>query len=316
MKKIYDLIIIGGGPAGLSAGIYASRAKLNCLLFEKMISGGQMLLTDTIENFPGFSKPIKGQQLAQEMEGQARSSGLNIKTDEAIKVMLAEQETNHFIVETASGETCDTLSVIAATGASWKKLGIPGEDVFNGKGVSYCATCDGPLFKGKDVVVVGGGDKSLEEALYLANMVNSVKLIHRRDRFRAVRELQERVFQHKKITPVYESVVSKIAGDKFVKSVTVTNVKTKKDESIKCNGVFIFIGITPNSGMLKGAVDIDQKGFVLTDKNMKTSQDGIYACGDIIKKSLYQIANAVGEGATAAFHAQRYIEELKGTAYI
>jgi thioredoxin reductase (NADPH) len=315
MEKILDVIIIGGGPAGLSAGIYASRARLSCLLFEKMMPGGQMLLTDIVENFPGFSKPIKGPQLAQEMAAQAGAFGLKTESDEIIAIEHVREKDYHFIVTTASKKAYKTLTVIIASGAVWKKLGVKGEEDFIGKGVSYCATCDAPFFKGKDIVVVGGGDKALEEALYLTTFANSVKLIHRRDRFRAIKEIQERVLANKKITPVYDSNVVEIAGEKLVDRVKVKNVKTGKTDDIPCKGVFILIGIAPNSGILKGLIDVDEKGFVLADMRMRTSQEGIYACGDVIKKSLYQIANAVGEGATAAFSAQKHAEELKGDAY-
>ncbi|MDB4349380.1 thioredoxin-disulfide reductase [Omnitrophica bacterium] len=314
-KNIYDLVIIGGGPAGLTAGIYASRARLNCLLLEKTMPGGQMLFTDMVENFPGFSSPIKGYSLAKEMAEQAKLFGLNTKIEEAIKLAFVHQGGYHFMIECTSKTIYRALSLIVASGASWKRLGVPGEDTLNGKGVSYCAVCDGPLFKGRDVVVVGGGDKALEEALYLAKFTNSVKLVHRRDRFRAIGELQERVFENEKITPIYDSVVSEIGGRKSVDFVKITNVKTKKIDVISCGAVFIFIGIAPNSAILKDLVNMDEKGFVLVDERMQTSQEGIYACGDVVRKDLYQIANAVGEGATAAFHAQRYTERLKGNAY-
>lgn len=315
-QDIYELIIIGGGPAGLAAGIYASRAKLNCLLLEKSMPGGQILFTDEVENFPGFSKPIKGVSLVNEMVEQVKRFGLNIENEEVIKVSHVHQDGHRFVVEDSSNKTYKTLSLIVASGAVWKRLGVRGEDTLNGKGVSYCATCDGPLFKGRDVVVVGGGDKALEESLYLAKIVNSVKIIHRRDKFRAVEGLQERVFENEKITPIYDSVVTEIGGRNSVEFVKVTNTKTKKVDIISCGAIFIFIGIEPNSKFLEGIIDMDEKGFVIADKDMGTSQDGIYACGDVIKKDLYQIATAVGEGATAAFNAQRYIDELKGRAYI
>ncbi len=312
---MHDLVIIGGGPAGLSAGIYASRARLDCVLFEKMMPGGQMLLTDIIENFPGFSKPVKGPELAQEMAAQAKGAGLNINTGEITGIARAKEGVSHFVLTTASGVSYKALTAIAASGASWRKLGVPGELTLTGKGVSYCATCDGPMFKGRDVLVVGGGDKALEEALYLANMAKSVKLIHRRDRFRAVKELQERVLQNEKITPIYDSIVTQIDGTNVVESVLAKNVKTNKTSLIPCSGIFIFIGIAPNSFMLKDIVDVDKRGFILTGGQMETSCRGIYACGDVIKKSLYQIATAVGEGATAAFNAQKYVDEVKGNAY-
>jgi len=313
-EDIYDLIIVGGGPAGLTAGLYATRAGLNCLLLEKAMPGGQILLTDVIENFPGFSKPVKGLVLVNEILGQAKRFGLNIENDEAAGISHMHKDGHRFTIETASKKRLGTLTVIVATGATWKRLGVQGEEALISKGVSYCATCDGPLFKGRDMVVVGGGDKALEEALFLANIANSVKLIHRRDRFRAIQELQDRVLENEKIEPIYDSVVTEICGRNLVESVKVLNKKTKKADIIPCAAVFIFIGIEPNSRLLKGMADLDEKGFIITGKGMKTSQDGIYACGDVVKKDLYQIVTAVSEGATAAFNAQKYIEEQKSNS--
>lgn len=310
-EKIFDLIIIGGGPAGLTAGLYASRAKLKCVLLEKAVPGGQVLFTDAIENFPGFSKPVNGTDLVSEMVKQAERFGLTIENDEALKVSRPSSADKGFIIETSSGKIYNTLSLIAASGAAWKHLEVPGEDRLKGKGVSYCASCDGPFFKGRDVTVVGGGDKALEESLYLAKMVNSVRLIHRRDQFRAVKELQERVLGNPKITPVYDSVVSEIGGNKSVEFVRVTNKKTKSMDIIPCAAVFIFIGIEPESGFLKGIVDMDEKGFVIVDRRLRSSVDGIYACGDVVKKDLYQIVTAVGEAAAAAFDAERRLGETK-----
>ena len=305
----YDLIIIGGGPAGLTAGIYASRARLKCLLLEKGMAGGQMLLTDVIENFPGFASPVKGADLAGAMAEQAKAFGLNMVNDETIRISAAKSG-GGFEITSASGDDYRASSVIIASGASWKSLEIPGEAALRGKGVSYCAICDGPLFKGKDIVVVGGGDKALEEALYLSRFAASVRLVHRRDRFRAVSELRERVAADKKIIPVLDSVVTEITGKDHVDAVRLSNVKTGKTDCIPVKGVFIFIGITPNSAIAKGLVDMDEKGFIIAGLSMQTSREGVYACGDVIKKSLYQISTAVGEGATSAFNAQKYVEGL------
>jgi thioredoxin reductase (NADPH) len=315
-ESIYDLLIIGGGPAGLTAGIYASRSRLKCALLEKMMCGGQMLLTDVVENFPGFSGSVKGSHLAREMCKHAiEDFGLRIKNEEAINILHRHKGAHSFAVATASGTAYKARALIISSGATWKKLGIPGESELNGRGVSYCATCDGPLFKGKDVVVIGGGDKALEEAIYLSRLTRSVKLIHRRDRFRAVKELQQRLAAADNITPVMDSVATEIKGANAVESIQVKNLKTGNIDTINCGGVFIFIGITPNTSFLKGGVDTDDKGFILVDTHMRTSLDGIYACGDVIKKGLYQIVTAVGEGATAAFNAEKYIHELKGDSY-
>jgi thioredoxin reductase (NADPH) len=308
-QDVYDLIIIGGGPAGLTAGIYAARARLKAVLMEKAIPGGQVLLTDVIENYPGFKEPVRGTALMDNIIGQAKNCGLKIVDEEVLKI--SKQKDHSYVLECASKNIYKALALIIATGANWRKLGVPGEEALRGKGVSYCATCDGPLFKGRDVVVIGGGDKALEESLFLAKMTKSVKLIHRRDRFRAVRELQERVAKNRNITPIYDSVVTHIGGEKTVDFVKVMNKKTNKTDTVSCGGVFIFIGIEPNTKMFKGMVNMDERGFLMVDGNMKTSLDGVYACGDVIKKDLYQVTTAVGEGATAAFNAERYLEGLK-----
>lgn len=315
MKKLYDIVIVGGGPAGLSAGIYVSRAKMSSVLLEKLMPGGQVLLTASVENYPGFEKEIPGSDLAGWMTNQAKTHGLEITTDEIASIKHVHKDKHKFILETSSGDSLETLSVIVATGAHWNKLDVAGEKKLIGRGVSYCATCDGPLARGKEVVVVGGGDKAVEEALFLTKFASKVTLIHRRDRLRAVKGLQEKLLSNPKIEVVWDSVVTEILGDNLMESVTVKNKKTNKTSKINCKAIFIFIGISPNSNFVKGLVDVDEKGFIISDNNMKTSQDGIFACGDVRKKLLYQIATAVGEGATAAFSAQKYVEELKGTSY-
>jgi len=277
--------------------------------------GGQALLTDVIENYPGFEKAITGQELAGRMTNQAKNIGLKIENDEAIEIKHIHKETHKFVIKTDSGKDIEALSIIVASGAHWNKLGIRGEEKLIGRGVSYCATCDGPLVKGRNVVVVGGGDKAVEEAIFLTKFAKKVTLIHRRDRLRAVKGLQDRLFANKKIEVIWDSVVSEISGEKSVENIKTLNKKTNKTSKIKCGAIFIFIGIVPNTSFLKGIVDLDEKGFVITNNEMKSSQDGIFACGDVRKKPLYQIATAVGEGASAAFAAQKYIEELKGIAY-
>ena len=315
MSKIYDCIIIGGGPAGLSAGIYAARTKMNMLLVEKLMPGGQVLLTCDVENYPGFGKGTTGPDIAERMVNQAKEMGLEISSDEIMNIKPAQGGSHKFELKDASGKEYKTLSVIIATGAHWKKLGIPGEKKLIGKGVSYCATCDGPLMKGKDIVVVGGGDKAVEEALYLTRFADKVMLIHRRGRLRAVKELQNRLLADPKIKVVWDSGLAEITGDKKVEGISVKNNKTGKTQKISCGAVFIFIGIDPNTAFLKNVIDLDEKGFIIVDNNAKTTREGIFASGDAVKKGLYQIATAVGEGATAAFSAQKYVEELKGTAY-
>lgn len=315
MKKIYEIVIIGGGPAGLTAGIYASRARLDTILLEKTMCGGQALIADTIENFPGFPDGVKGPDLANWMLKQAKAFGLEVKLSEARKVTLKKRESEPFTVTLNDGNDIHALSLIIATGARWNSLGIPGEKEFASRGVSYCATCDGPLFKNKDIVVVGGGDTALEDALFLAKFANKITIIHRRDRLRATKILQERAFANKRIGFCYNSIAISIIGEAKVEGVKIKDVNTNKEKMLKSEGVFIFVGITPNSEILKGLVKMDEKGYVISDNDMKTSMDGIFACGDVRKKLLRQIVTATGEGATAAFSAQRYVERIKGIEY-
>lgn len=315
MRDIYDIIIIGGGPAGLTAGIYASRARMKTLLLEATACGGQILVTDTIENFPGFPDGIKGPNLADWMLKQAKAFGLEVKLAEAKSIILKKQDKDPFAVILDNNEEIKTLSLIIAAGARWNTLGIPGEKELTGRGVSYCATCDGPLFKGKDVVVIGGGDTALEDALFLARFAKKVTVVHRRDRLRATKILQERAFANKIIEFSYNSIVLEVLGKSKVEGVKIKDVNTGKEKTIKCDGVFIFVGITPNSGLVKGLLKTNEKGYIISDDDMKTSTEGIFACGDVRKKLLRQVVTAAGEGATAAFSAQTYVERLKGIEY-
>ena len=314
-EVIYDAIIIGGGPAGLTAGIYLSRARMNTLLIEKALPGGQAVLTEIIENYPGFPEGIGGPELMQKMEKQAVRFGLKIEYGEAAEVRIIEGKDNEVKIVKINNQEYNTLAIILTSGAEPSKLDIPGEDELRGRGVSYCATCDAPFFKDQKIVVIGGGDTAIEEALYLTKFVREVTIIHRRDRLRATKILQERVVANKKINIVWDSVARKIVGKNKVEGVLIQNNKTGKEKEIFCQGVFIFVGYIPNSKFLKELVKLDQKGYILTDDNMMTSQEGIYACGDVRKKILRQVVTACGEGATAAFAAQKYIEELKGVSY-
>jgi len=312
---IYDAIIIGGGPAGLTAGIYLSRARMNTLLIEKAMPGGQAVLTEIIENYPGFPEGIGGSELMQKMEEQAVRFGLKIEYGEAAEVRIKEGKEDKVKIVKINNQGYNTLAIILASGAEASKLGIPGEEELRGRGVSYCATCDAPFFKDQKIVVIGGGDTAIEEALYLTKFVRKVTIIHRRDRLRATKILQERVVANKKINFVWDSVVTKILGKEKVEGILVQNKKTSEEKEISCQGVFIFVGNIPNSKFLKELVKLDKRYYILTDDNMMTSQEGIYACGDVRKKILRQVVTACGEGATAAFAAQKYIEELKGVSY-
>lgn len=311
-KNIYDVIIIGGGPAGLTAGLYTSRARLRTLLIEKLAVGGQALTTDAVENYPGFPDGIEGPQLLDKFKRQAEVFGLQFGSGEVKNIRRQKKHGLDIWQVAVEDKTLEALAVIIAVGARPKELGVPGESDLRGKGVSYCATCDGPLFRNQDVVVAGGGNQAVEEALFLSRFAGKVILIHRRDRLRATRILQERALSHKKINFIWNSVVTKILGEGKVKGVKTRNVKTEEENDILCRGVFIFAGMIPNTEFLKETVEMDGEGYIITDESMKTSENGLYACGDCRQKLLRQIVTACGDGATASFSAQQYAEELKG----
>ena len=312
MKKDWDVIIIGAGPAGLTAGIYSSRARMETLVLDKMGPGGQLALTENIENYPGFKDGVGSFELMQSMSEQAKRFGTVFAVDEVVGISA---QGNLKKVVTKKGEFSAWALVVAA-GASPQRLGVPGEEKLTGRGVSYCATCDAMFFKDKNVVVVGGGDTAIEEAIFLTKFCKKITVVHRRDRLRATKILQERIFAQKdKVDFCWKSAVKEIVGKNKVEAVRVQNVDTGEVKDIACDGVFVFVGYTPNSSFLKGVLKMDESGYIASDNDMKTSADGIFACGDIRKKSLKQVVTACGEGATAAFCAQRYVEELKGTAY-
>lgn len=316
MADIHDIAILGGGPAGLTAGLYAARARMDVLLFEKAMPGGQILVTDRIENFPGFPEGISGPGLAERMAEQAARFGLKTVMAGAKAIEPKKEAGGHFIVRLEDGSGIKALSLVAATGAGWNRLGIPGEDELTGRGVSYCATCDGPLFRDKVVVVVGGGDTALEDGLFLTKFARKVIVVHRRDRLRAAKILQERAAANPRIELCLDSVAAEISGKSRVEAVRVKNARNGDVKDIKCDGVFIFIGITPNSDIFKPIVKTDDKGYIITDNDMKTSCEGVFACGDVRKKALRQVVTATGDGATAAVSAQNYVERLKGIEYL
>ncbi len=302
---IYDVIIIGGGPAGLTAGIYASRARLKTLLIEKAGCGGQIAMTDKLENFPGFEDGINGFEFTSKVEQQARNFGTEIVYGEVLS-LEAESSVKKVIL---SDHTYAAKTIIVASGSSFKKLGIYGENEFIGRGVSYCATCDGPFFKNKTVAVIGGGNSAVQEALFLTKFANKIYVIHRRDTLRAVQLLQEKVFAEKKIEVVFDTNVEEIAGGQMIENLKVKNVKTGKPGSIAVDGVFIFIGWNPNTSFLSdNKIALDENGYIITDEKMQTSLEGVLACGDVRKKMLRQVVTAVSEGATAAISAQHLIE--------
>ena len=305
MKTDYDLVIIGAGPAGLTAGIYAARARMNVLLLEKTAPGGQILITDWIENYPGFPEGISGYDLSEKMKIQAESLGLKIESAEVHSLNLSGKAKEIILQDRA----LTTKSIIIASGASPKKLGI-GEEKFFGKGVSFCATCDGPFFKEKTVVAVGGGDTAVQESIFLTKFAKKVYLVHRRNELRATKILQERALKNEKIEFVWDSVVTGVEGFFGVEGVKVKNLKTDEEKTISANGCFIWVGILPNTSFLNDSVKTDEFGFILADAKMQTSVPGVFAAGDVRETPLRQIATAVGDAAIAAVSAEHYIENL------
>ncbi len=304
-SKQYDVVIIGGGPAGLTAGLYTSRARLTTLLIESALFGGQMTTTELVENYPGFPQGITGDELSRLMEEQAKRFGMETLNEEVIEAKLGGERKS--IQTTRATYLCD--AIIVCTGAEYRKLGVPGESEFRGKGVSYCATCDGAFFKDSEIVVVGGGDSALTEALFLAKFVKELTIVHRRDALRATKIYQERAMANPKIKFLWNSVVQAIRGDQIVHSIVVKNVKTGEMKELTTEGVFLFVGLEPRTQFLKGLLQMDDGGYILTNEHCETSVKGVFAAGDCTKKLLRQIATAVGDGATAAFAAEKYIDE-------
>ncbi|UCH44027.1 MAG: thioredoxin-disulfide reductase [Nitrospiraceae bacterium] len=303
---MYDVIIIGGGPAGLTAGLYSGRAKLKSLIIEKGLTGGLVTTTEWVENYPGFEEGILGAELAQKMEKQATRFGAEIKQG-AVTGIAVNEKIKKVLLE--DGSEIESRSIILATGAHPRYLKVPGEDEFRGRGVSYCATCDGAFFRGETIAVVGGGDSAVQEAIFLTKFAEKVYIIHRRDTLRAEKILQERAFNNPKIEMVWDSVVEKIEGENGVSKLHVKNVKSEEMSAIDVQGVFIYIGYNPNTEFLAGLANLDGENYLVTDANMNTSSTGIYAAGDVRAKPLKQIATAVGDGAIAAMAAEKYIEE-------
>lgn len=308
MKNVdYDLVIIGGGPAGLTTGLYAARARLNVILIEKAVPGGQVVTTDWVENYPGFPEGITGFDLVQKMTAQAQKFDLNIATDEVTALDVSEPIKKI----TLSNRMIATHALIIAAGASPRKLGIPGEDMFYGRGVSSCATCDGPFFKDRIVAAVGGGDTAVQESLFLTKFARKVYLIHRRDRLRAEAILQERALASAKIEILWDSELTGIQGLTNVETISVRNVKSGDTQKLAVDGCFIWVGILANTAFLPEIIKVDEYGFIVVDANMQTSVPGVYAAGDVRSTPLRQIATAVGDGAIAAFSAEHYIQNLK-----
>jgi len=297
----YDLVIIGGGPAGLTAALYAGRSRLNTLLIEKIAIGGRILMSETIENYPGFPGGISTAELMTRMESQVKELGVKIISEEVTGLDKVSR-----MVNTAGGDY-QTKAIILASGARPRKLNVPGEQQLIGRGVSYCATCDAPFFKDKRIVIVGGGNAVAEEAIYLSRFASTVSVIHRRGDLRASAILQERMQQNKKIEFILNSIVTQIKGKQRVESVIIKDLLGGKENDFACDGVFIYIGYDPETIFLKDSIRMDEGGFILTDENMLTNLPGVFACGDCRKKGLYQVINACGDGAVAADSAYKFI---------
>lgn len=310
MKKI-DILIAGGGPAGLTAGIYAARGGMSAVIFDRTGPGGQMAFSDLIENYPGFPDGISGMELSRLMEAQAEKFGARSRM-EAIEGIFPEK--GEITVRTDSGEH-KASAVILATGSLPRKLGIPGESKLTGRGVSYCALCDGPFFSGQDIAVVGGGDTAVHEAIILSKFAGKVKLIHRRKKLRAARALQDKLFAVKNIEFMPETTISSVNGDKTAESLTIKNGADGEESVIEIRGVFIAAGYEPDTAFLKGAVPLDGEGYIIADRGFRTGAEGVFACGDAVSENLKQVAFACGSGAAAAVSAVEYVENLKGTSY-
>ena len=304
--KLFDVIIIGSGPAGYTAGIYTSRAKLATKIITGTLPGGQLMTTSEVENYPGFPNGIFGPELMMNMRQQAERFGSSIVDDEVVKVNF---QTTPFVITTHS-EIYESKSVLICTGASPRKLGIKSEQQFAGRGLSYCATCDGPFFRGEDIVVVGGGDTALEEATFLTKFGKSVKIVHRRSSLRASKILQEKAFENPKIEFLWNRVVSDIKGnDKKIGQIVVNDVNNGNEQILPAGGLFVAIGHEPNTSIFKGQVDMDERGYIILKNHTKTSVEGIFAAGDVHDYRYRQAITAGGFGCMAALDVEKWLAE-------
>jgi len=301
----YDVAIIGAGPAGLSAAIYATRGGLKTIVFEKGLIGGQIVVTADVENYPGFEETLSGFEIMEKMRLQTLKFNAVIR-EESVKGIAFEGLCK--VIETDENQY-RVKSIIIATGAHPRKLNVPGEEKFTGRGVSYCATCDGALYRNKIVAVNGGGDSAVEEALFLTRFAEKVYIIHRRDSLRAVHAIQERAFKNPKIEFIWDTVVQEVNGDKQVESLTLFNKKNNEVTQLPVHGLFIYVGIIPNNDLFESRITLDTQGFIITNDDMETNIPGVYAAGDIRKKLLRQVVTATADGAIAAFAAEKWIVE-------
>ena len=304
-KMNYDVAIIGAGPGGLSAAIYAARGGLKTVVFEKALIGGQIVLSADVENYPGYEETLSGFDIIDKFKKQAERFEAEIREEEIVSL---EDKGNSKIIKTRK-ETYEVKTVIVATGAHPRKMDVPGEEELTGRGVSYCATCDGALYRNKIVAVVGGGDSAVEEALFLTKFASKVYIIHRRDELRAVKIIQDRAFKNEKIEFIWDTVVEEVQGKQFVENLKLHNRKTGENSILQTDGVFVYVGIIPNNELVKDLVKLDDQGFILADENLMTNIPGVYAAGDIVQKTLRQVVTAASDGAIAAFFAEKYIEE-------
>jgi len=309
--EVENVIIIGSGPAGWAAAIYTARADLQPLLITGNELGGQVATTNIMENYPGFPEGILGPELAQKMQAQAEKFGTTVEID-----YVTELDVNGppFTVKTAGGKSYRAKAIIAATGASPRKLGVLGEERLIGRGVSYCATCDGFFFRGKELVVVGGGDSALEEALFLTKFASKIRIVHRRDQLRAGATLKRRAEANPKIEFIWNSVVTSVNGANKVESVTLQNVQTGAVSELRTDGVFVYVGHLPNNQLFVGKLALDEQGYVITDRLMRTSVPGIFAAGEIQDRRFRQVATSAGQGVAAALEAEKYLAELEARA--
>lgn len=307
VPSVHDVIILGAGPAGLTSAIYASRSLLSTLVIEKIGSGGQAAVTDMIENYPGFPDGINGFELSQKMEEQAKKFGSRFESD--VVTGLKKNDNGTLSVRTES-RTYDAKSVIITTGASSRKLGVPGEDKYIGRGISFCATCDAAFYRDKTVAVVGGGDSAVEEGIYLTRFAKKVIIIHRRDELRASKIARNRALSNAKIEFAWNTVVEEVKGDEKIRSVRLKNVKTGAISELEIDGVFLYVGLIPNTQMFDG-LRKDEQGYIVTDENLMTNIPGVFAAGDCRKSPVKQVATAVGDGTIAATSVEKYLESIK-----
>jgi len=310
MREIYDFIIVGGGPAGMAAGIYAARSKLKtAILEEKRNTGGQCYITEEIENYPGFPKAT-GASLSEAFHKHAEKFGVTFVHTEAEKLEKCG-DSPHYIVHGTNGIDYEGIAILIATGAGARTLGCKGEKEFGGKGVSYCATCDGAFFEECEIAVVGGGDAAVEEAMYLTKFADKVTVIHRRDELRAAKSIQEKAFANPKMAFKWNAVVDEVCGDGLVSHLKLRDTKTGAISDFKTEGLFVFIGHDPQTELVKDMVALDEAGYIITNGRMETNVSGIYAAGDVIRKESRQIITAAADGALAGIWAGNYIDDLK-----